>query len=65
MRNEITIQRERNYPTRSRIGPGWVYLYRVFIPGEPHEFIGTGIGWARGIAKKYAQGRPIVEGWKK
>ena len=64
----ITINRSKLYPTPGRnYRVAWKWLYEVTVPGESHPFVGEGIGWARGIAKRFskATGRKVVLLWEK
>lgn len=61
----VIITRERNYPTVAHPGPAWVYLYTIAVPGDVYPMKGTGIGWARRMAKARAEelGRKVIEAW--
>jgi hypothetical protein len=62
----VTISRSKLYPTPGRnYRVAWKWLYEVTVPGEPRPFIGEGIGWAMGIAKRKGGGRSIVKTWEK
>lgn len=65
MSDIITISRSKVYPcpgTNYRVA--WKYVYTVVVPGEPYPFDGDSLSWARGLAKRYANGRKIVCTWE-
>lgn len=62
----ITIRRSKLYQTPGKnYRYAWQWLYRVAVPGEPREFVGQGLEWARKLAKrKRREGQEIVEAWR-
>jgi hypothetical protein len=47
---EAHITRSKVYHRRGRVA--WTWCYAVHIEGYEHPFKGTGIGWARDLAKR-------------
>ena len=59
----ITVTRSKLYPCQAHPGPAWTWHYEVTIPGEPHTFGGTAMGWVRWLCKSKAPGRRVVLTW--
>jgi len=60
----VTISRQTVLNSRTGVSRPFSWVYTVTVPGAPYPMVGTGIGWARGTARKHAAGRTIVETWK-
>jgi hypothetical protein len=60
--DHVTVNRSKLYPTPGRnYRAAWRWLYTVRVDGINYQ--GEGLSWARGLAKRKANGRKVVELW--